>query len=422
MFKYFLKLAIKIAFCCIFFLLIYPIFADQNLIIHASSTVRFLYDGDGVRVAKIEEGKTTVYVGDMERNIQTGETTKYYGLGGKRIAVKDNSGTNYIVSEHLGSLITLTDSTGKPKADIRYYPYGTVRAKTGTAIATRQYTGQINDDSTGLYFYNARYYDPQNGSFISADTIQSTNRYAYVKGNPLRLIDPTGHDAGLPPEEESLDSYKDPVFRKILEGYLYYYYYMATTGQEVTPESSLSFLSSYIFNNVSYSGAISEELDMMNRSLDRIDSLKQQLAGVEDMDKRDEITKEIQLNYFIYAYSKNYVLDLRDKAMQMNLSDRYKNDLMTCTDFSLLYAEMVHELLGVPTMVAGVYSSNKDLQHAVVLAKINNGIMYIDPTYGEKTQALGIVAYNDRSLTFESYKSYGLTDQEVQDHLAWFFK
>jgi hypothetical protein len=49
-------------------------------------------------------------------------------------------------------------------------------------------------------YYGARYYDAQIGRFISADTIipkvsnpQALNRYAYVRNNPLRYKDPSGH-------------------------------------------------------------------------------------------------------------------------------------------------------------------------------------------------------------------------------------
>ena len=55
-------------------------------------------------------------------------------------------------------------------------------------------------DSTGLYYYGARYYDPEIGRFITADTIiqspydpQTFNRYTYCRNNPLKYIDPTGH-------------------------------------------------------------------------------------------------------------------------------------------------------------------------------------------------------------------------------------
>jgi len=58
-----------------------------------------------------------------------------------------------------------------------------------------------------LYDYGARFYDPALGRFISADTVvpgagnpQALNRYAYVRNNPLRYTDPTGHmvDPGGP--------------------------------------------------------------------------------------------------------------------------------------------------------------------------------------------------------------------------------
>jgi RHS repeat-associated protein len=64
-----------------------------------------------------------------------------------------------------------------------------------------RFTGQ-KEDASGLYYFNARYYDPSIGQFISPDTlvpdpsnVQAYNRYLYALGNPLRYNDPSGHSA-----------------------------------------------------------------------------------------------------------------------------------------------------------------------------------------------------------------------------------
>jgi len=81
----------------------------------------------------------------------------------------------------------------------KYYPFGDRRNSTGSLGTDRLFTGQ-RLDGTGLYFYEARYYDPVIGRFISADTIipsyldpQSLNRYSYVYNNPLKYKDEDGH-------------------------------------------------------------------------------------------------------------------------------------------------------------------------------------------------------------------------------------
>ncbi|MFC1699973.1 RHS repeat-associated core domain-containing protein, partial [Candidatus Omnitrophota bacterium] len=63
-----------------------------------------------------------------------------------------------------------------------------------------RFTGQLFDSTSNLYYYGARYYDPEIGRFITADpTIQHPNdpqdfnRYAYCRNNPLRYTDPTGY-------------------------------------------------------------------------------------------------------------------------------------------------------------------------------------------------------------------------------------
>ena len=54
------------------------------------------------------------------------------------------------------------------------------------------FSGEI-DATTGLYYFNARWYDAETGRFISEDPARDqSNWYIYVSNNPLKFIDPTG--------------------------------------------------------------------------------------------------------------------------------------------------------------------------------------------------------------------------------------
>jgi len=92
-------------------------------------------------------------------------------------------------------------------AQTRYLPYGEERwTGGGTQPTDFTFTGQRVERGFGLMDYNARYYNPRLGRFISADSIvpepgnpQSLNRYSYVNNSPVRFNDPSGHGAPLPP-------------------------------------------------------------------------------------------------------------------------------------------------------------------------------------------------------------------------------
>jgi RHS repeat-associated protein len=134
------------------------------------ATATFVYDGDGQRVKATFGSSTTVYIGNYYE--QTGSTIrKYYYANGQRIAMRVGGTPYYLLTDHLGSTAITTNSSGSRVAELRYKAWGETRYTDGTTPTAYKFTGQRLDESTGLYYYGARYYDPALGRFVQADTI-----------------------------------------------------------------------------------------------------------------------------------------------------------------------------------------------------------------------------------------------------------
>lgn len=105
-----------------------------------------------------------------------------------------------LYGDQLGSVSAVADGTGALVSKILYHPWGTTRYTLGTTPTDYAFTGQMQEGD--FYYYGARWYDPQLGRFLQADTIvpptqgtQGFDRYAYVNNNPLRYTDPSGNRA-----------------------------------------------------------------------------------------------------------------------------------------------------------------------------------------------------------------------------------
>src|SRR3990172_3900862 len=104
-------------------------------------------------------------------------------------------------TDHLGSTRIITDAAGAIYEATNYLPFGEIATDNSAGEPDRfKFTGQMWDPTTNLYYYGARYYDPEIGRFTQADTIvprpldgQTFNRYTYCANNPYKFADPTGH-------------------------------------------------------------------------------------------------------------------------------------------------------------------------------------------------------------------------------------
>ncbi|MGC9025888.1 MAG: RHS repeat-associated core domain-containing protein, partial [Chloroflexia bacterium] len=122
--------------------------------------------------------------------------------GAQRVAMRENGTLYWLLADHLGSTaITANGTSGAKVAEVRYKAWGEDRYTYGTTPTTYRYTGQRWEAGIGLYFYNARYYDPLLGRFVQPDLLikpenpQSLNRFSYTLNNPLRYTDPSGNEA-----------------------------------------------------------------------------------------------------------------------------------------------------------------------------------------------------------------------------------
>ena len=159
----------------------------------------FSYDPLGRRVDTNLNGATTGYLYDglnavLETHGNTATSILNELAVDERFARTDTSGRTDFLTDALNSTIGLTNSSGALVEQYTYDPYGNTTASSSAFNNTFQYTGREND-GTGLYFYRARYYAPEQGRFISEDPMGfagGENFYAYVSGNPLSYTDPYG--------------------------------------------------------------------------------------------------------------------------------------------------------------------------------------------------------------------------------------
>lgn len=104
--------------------------------------------------------------------------------------------TNYTFHhDHLQSVVGLSGHNGDAEQTITYGPFGEQIGTTGASANVLGYTGRELDSETGLYYYRARYYDPEIGRFLNEDPLgfeAGINFYAYCSNNPINFNDPDG--------------------------------------------------------------------------------------------------------------------------------------------------------------------------------------------------------------------------------------
>jgi RHS repeat-associated protein len=168
----------------------------------SGGTVTFKYDPFGRRIYKSSSSGTSIFAYDGYNlaetvNVSGGVVARYaQDLNiDAPLAMLRGSTTDYYEADGLNSITSLTDSTGALAQTYTYDSFGNTVATTGALRNYFQYTGREFDTETTLYYYRARYYDPQSGRFNAEDPSTfdgGINFYSYVGNDPTSTVDPFG--------------------------------------------------------------------------------------------------------------------------------------------------------------------------------------------------------------------------------------
>jgi RHS repeat-associated protein len=106
-----------------------------------------------------------------------------------------SSTASFYDQDGLGSVTSLSNSSGSLANTYVYKAFGNLASSSGSTANPFQFTGRDYDPETGLRYYRARYYDANTGRFLTEDPIGfdgDPNFYAYVGNNSVNWTDPLG--------------------------------------------------------------------------------------------------------------------------------------------------------------------------------------------------------------------------------------
>ena len=146
-----------------------------------SAGISFLYNGLNVTQELVN--------GNVIANILTGGTDQIFQR-------TDMNGTVVPLTDALGSVLTLVDTSGYQTSQYLYDAFGNTTSSGAPSNNRSLYTGR-EIEGNGLYYYRMRYYSPSFGRFVSEDPIGfagGINQYAYTGNDPVNFKDTLGTD------------------------------------------------------------------------------------------------------------------------------------------------------------------------------------------------------------------------------------
>lgn len=164
------------------------------------------YNQEGIRISRKEGNVLRRYYYDngllaYTKDGTTISSANILGTDGNIIGTYRGKTYHQYLKDVQGSTSSIVKEDGSLSAAYAYSDFGETTELTGGGFDNEIcYTGGIYDQNTGLYYLNARYYDPTTGRFISQDSYRGEmsepgqwHLYAYCANDPINYVDPSGH-------------------------------------------------------------------------------------------------------------------------------------------------------------------------------------------------------------------------------------
>ena len=183
----------------------------ENIASPNNINISYAYLPNGDRIMRQNAISTIYYLYDREDRIadydQSGNLLIAYTHGpeiDEPVAMTMNNSTYFYIPDIQGSIRAIISAdNGSLMASYVYDVWGNLVSH-GGAMAEKNdylYTGREYDWQTGIYYYRARYYNPEIGRFLQSswEHTKEMNMYVYVGNDPVNNEDPSGHPGYTPP-------------------------------------------------------------------------------------------------------------------------------------------------------------------------------------------------------------------------------
>jgi RHS repeat-associated protein len=168
--------------------------------------ITYGYDAMARRVSRTDSDGTEQYLyGDPEKlqritNVRHADgslDTLYYTDHDTLFAFDRDGSRFYVITDQVGSVRMVADSSGQVVRRLSYDSYGRVLSDSNPDFAIPfGFAGGLQDPDTGLVHFGWRDYEPESGRWTSRDPLLfhggQVNLYIYVGNNPVTYFDILG--------------------------------------------------------------------------------------------------------------------------------------------------------------------------------------------------------------------------------------